>query len=472
MVFYRVSLVCAFFLFALASVSASDDVFPASGAASSCVKILGEVNFNKPKSSKCIPSEDALVSGGIPNVKSLMYAAGLVYVPSGYSLAFFAKIETGYPLESTHIFFNDNNFVDYEMGKLPTAGSFTYNDTVQQDGIVHQVTLPRCYDADTLVGFLIISTYIGNAALPNNGATVEVEAIAVPCGPNSPDPVVYGDPHVRTFDGVGVTYISCGDHVMAAAKDGFMYQSRFCLRGNDASSTCAVSVQCDDSSDVVELYTIGDKAKLVVAGKEVRLPNAAAYSAVGVLVERENERYDIRCNSGAELSSAVRNDNSQFYLDSSLRMPSTYIGTTSGLLGSWDGRMENDVAYRDGKLWSEGHGLDYINAVDHPSISDVQASWQVSSLENIFSLSMKDSGAECRERNVRRLLSMKNDRTIFSDAEKMCIKYNMKGAYLQSCIFDYIATGGSEEFIKNSASFLNDVAKVKAARNNNKKIQE
>mmetsp|Transcript_35665 Transcript_35665/g.57717 ORF Transcript_35665/g.57717 Transcript_35665/m.57717 type:complete len:473 (+) Transcript_35665:233-1651(+) len=453
-----VLIVCS--LFALVAAQSSDDdlIVPTSGGSiPHCSQNVGRLIPTEKKNAACEATVDTFISSGIPQSKYLMYTQSWAIVPAGYTLLFAAKIWSAYSNEETQIYFQDNGPVAFPFGGYPAPGSYTFMGSVLQDDVAHAVNVPTCYGSDTLVGILMVTTYIGNAALPFSGASVEIDGVAVDCG--GAPVVVYGDPHVRTFDGLGVTYVTCGDHVMAkASKVGsFMYQSRFCLRGNDASSTCAVSLQCDSGMDVAELYTIGTKTMLMIGGKEVKIPPMGSFTASGLSVERDDDRYDFKCVSGVELSSVIRSDNSQNYLDSSLRLPPTFIGATSGLLGSWDGRPENDIMYRDGRIWAEGHSMDYVSAVDHPSVSDVQASWSVLPSENLFSLSMRQSGAECRNRNMRRLLSLRDDDVIKRDAMIACQGLGMTGVYMHTCVFDYIATGGSMKFIRNSAKFLSDV---------------
>mmetsp|Transcript_27659 Transcript_27659/g.44968 ORF Transcript_27659/g.44968 Transcript_27659/m.44968 type:complete len:477 (+) Transcript_27659:193-1623(+) len=403
--------------------------------------------------------EDVVVQGGIYNPIGNLYSIGQAEVPAGHRLVLTTEISTGLPNEPSFVYLNDVvGYVHYTYGQFPIPGSYTYYTTVTQNNISQSVGPPICYSEDTLVGVLLITSYYMNAAMPNNGATVLVKMGVEPCvATPTPAPMVFGDPHLRTFDGLGVTYVDCGDYVLAQSPvgGGLMYQSRFCRRGNDASSTCAVAVQCTSEADTAEVYTLGLRSLLLVAGRAIRLPRHSVYNAAAVTIEHDNEQFDLRCDSGAVVSLFVRTDADQNYVDASLHLSPAYKGQTDGLLGIWDGKAENDVAFRNGRGWSDGHGLDYISAIDHPSIADVQSSWLVTPEEDLFSLTAKQSEAECGARSLRRiLLGLKEDGVTKADAEKACTGLGMQGVYLQTCMFDYVATGGSTKFISNTADFL------------------
>jgi len=238
----------------------------------------------------------------------------------------------------------------------------------------------------------------------------------------------------------------------------FMYQSRFCLRGNEASSTCAVTMRC--GSVVGEIYTTGEEVRIFMGHKEIRMPLLSTFSQQGLKLNRNSNLFEMSCSSGAHLTIYIKDDHGINYMDASLRLESDFIGKVSGLLGSWDGYIGNDIAFRDGRVWNPGHGLDYVNALEQPSLNDVQASWMITEQETLFSLPPRATNSECTHNRERQLLAAHSDAGQRADAEQACTKLGMTGMYLKTCMFDFIATSGSQKFLQNSADFVNRVRVV------------
>jgi len=275
---------------------------------------------------------------------------------------------------------------------------------------------------------------------------------------------VHGDPHLSTLDGMLATYVSCGDYVMMKSDDGeFQYQARHCLRDGLGSSTCAVALRCSTDSAVIELYTIGDKLKVIVDGVETTfLKRSGTLHSRSVTVVRRAADVSVKCDAtGFVLKALLREASSTLYFDTSVSMASTMFGKVRGLLGSWDGIKENDVSFANGGVWQPGHGLDYVSGVEHPELAEVEASWLVPSGTSLFTLDNHKAKAECNigiNNQHRHLLShMENDGPeMFARGYQACIASGIpaESIYIRTCMFDYVASGGNAQFVKNSVNFV------------------
>mmetsp|Transcript_41785 Transcript_41785/g.67788 ORF Transcript_41785/g.67788 Transcript_41785/m.67788 type:complete len:480 (+) Transcript_41785:114-1553(+) len=340
---------------------------------------------------------------------------------------------------------------------IPPSRSFFYNVSVSQ-GALTDIDLPGCYD-ETLPETTSIWVYIVmRAKLKSFHVEYSFRSSLLACNETGPySPGVFGDPHIRTFDGLTVTYTGCGDVVMAESQDkSFQYQSRHCLRGYDASSTCAIAVKCSVDMPAVEIYSSGTEEKVYVGATFVVLPTISEYNAGGgVRIKRDQSLYTVTCASRFKLVVSVRGSSrEENYLDVELGVPWTLFGKLTGLLGTWDSNPENDILYRGGIIWPSGQGLDYVSAVENPSLSNVQNSWKVTADENLFTLTPNQSGALCDAVLTRRLLGENNfalDNELRTDALKACSDMGMSAVWLKTCIFDFIATRGDLEVLRNHA---------------------
>jgi len=268
--------------------------------------------------------------------------------------------------------------------------------------------------------------------------------------------VVFGDPHYTLLDGMIATYVGCGDHIlMEGTKSdsaGVMLQARHCLRGGQGSSTCGVALRCSSSSDVAEIHAIDRSDSHVrarIGGKDIVLSKTYATEGSDVSIKQTDTDIEVMCHSGLGAHITLREASNAFYFDFSVRLPSQLYGKTAGLLGSKDGDRENDISYRDGRIWNAGHGLEYVNAVEFPTLIEVQESWTARPDETLFSLTVMETQATCVVHTVRSLLASRMyDDGLHAEADKKCQDAGMSGIPLRLCIHDYVASE-DEAFIRN-----------------------
>jgi len=140
------------------------------------------------------------------------------------------------------------------------------------------------------------------------------------------------------------------------------------------------------------------------------------------------------------------------YLDAIARLPNSFRTKVEGLMGSWDGDASNDVVFRDGRVWNQGHGLSYVDVITHPGIADVQDSWTVTPEETLFHLSAAQSHATCvvnRLRTVRSAALDMNQRNIALANEICADKLGLQGVWLRTCVMDYVLSGRDRSFAEN-----------------------
>eukprot|EP00276_Gloeochaete_wittrockiana_P003592 CAMPEP_0184661148 /NCGR_PEP_ID=MMETSP0308-20130426/37131_1 /TAXON_ID=38269 /ORGANISM="Gloeochaete witrockiana, Strain SAG 46.84" /LENGTH=697 /DNA_ID=CAMNT_0027102247 /DNA_START=322 /DNA_END=2415 /DNA_ORIENTATION=+ len=270
------------------------------------------------------------------------------------------------------------------------------------------------------------------------------------------DPVigtVTGDPHLQLFSGLTVTYTGCGDHILIQDDDsGLMLQGRHCLRGGEGSSTCGIALRCSHSADVAELYTLDTVQIVRIGGKDVPISQRKA-TALGVIMKHTDSYFSLHCLNpskavlGLNVQVYVRESSTSLYFDVSVG--GTVPSSARGLLGIQTSKPDESIVFRSGEVWNGGHGLDYISAIDHPTILDVQESWQVQSGESLFYLGPEQTQASCRMHRMRSLLSLKANDESTLEATELCRREGLTGVRLRTCVFDFVATN-DKAFVKNA----------------------
>jgi len=239
----------------------------------------------------------------------------------------------------------------------------------------------------------------------------------------------------------------------------FRYQARHCMRDGLGASTCSIALQCSFESDIVEIHTSPSGVAVFLAGSrqhslELADVTQATVHSADVTIKRSGKTYDIECaSSGFSLTAYLQEASSQMYLDASVYIPRSYLNKVRGLMGAFDGKKDNDIVYADGRAWNPGHGLDYVSMVEHESLRDVEASWEVSPADSLFS-ALGDGVAILQCGRARRtLLGATLDSPEHQvEAQSACLKAGFKEGtiFLRTCIFDYTATGGNIRFAQNA----------------------
>jgi len=276
-----------------------------------------------------------------------------------------------------------------------------------------------------------------------------------------------GDPHISTLDGLVVTYVNEGDYIMAqtttpSSASSFMWQARFCNRGGEgASVTCATALKCNGMSDVVEIYALTTSVQVLVVGKVVS-PKDHLWTLNGLSLEwkPQSKSITVQCVDGSRLVVDIRTTSSGVhYLDTQIKLASDHYDRVEGLIGRWNSQAGDDISSCDGSVWNAGHGLDYVNGVEHPSLSEVQDSWRVGKDNNgdqmLFTLTPLQSeaqamseGQESHRRVLRRSL-LQSDANKMDSAREMCRTMGMTGQWVETCAFDAVMTNFDQRFIEN-----------------------
>lgn len=191
---------------------------------------------------------------------------------------------------------------------------------------------------------------------------------------NTVDAASVGDPHMRTFDGLGYSFQAVGEFILFRTKDGDSITTEFQVRqepwGNrtDVSVNTAVSTQLGDTN--VGLYA-ERPTPLMIDSEPVTLDVGETREVGNGTVHFDGYAYTITDAEGngveASISGAFMN----------LR-PFVCSGQdVDGLLGNADGERANDMALRDGPVLAQPLTRDML-------YGEFADSWRISEEESLF----------------------------------------------------------------------------------------
>ncbi|XP_022107056.1 mucin-like protein [Acanthaster planci] len=170
----------------------------------------------------------------------------------------------------------------------------------------------------------------------------------------------WGDPHVRTLDGLDYTFNGLGEYTLVLIEDPGRGERIFELQGRtqrvydanrdeltNATSYIGFAALDDVSGARVEVKINKDATDLIttVNGNVVE-PTVVGLVFDGLTVKKEDDPPKVVAIFASDTQFSVGVNNS--LVDITVHLSQNYKGKTKGLLGVWDGNSTNDVLRRDG----------------------------------------------------------------------------------------------------------------------------
>ena len=163
----------------------------------------------------------------------------------------------------------------------------------------------------------------------------------------------YGDPHIVTLDGLKYTFNGKGEFILIETTNNIItLQGRMVEvpsnLGQEAPATVFSAIACkQNDSDTVQFTVTADNViNTTVNGELVAFSMLAEQSYMNVVVmDKGNTSYAATFSSGAYIEVQSANGFMSLLLVS---LPNNYINTTKGLMGSFNGDTEDDLAPKVG----------------------------------------------------------------------------------------------------------------------------
>ncbi len=266
------------------------------------------------------------------------------------------------------------------------------------------------------------------------------------------DGVIVGDPHFKSLDGLFYDFQAVGEFVLLNSNL-FALQVRQEAQGRCAAVAVAAASRIGANRIMVHAR---ETPPLSIDGAPTRIPCAldadgAAASIPaecscsgtlalpdGIVIENSNRDgntlYTVRSpDTGDHVVINVRRAG---YLDISVRLGTAGQASATGLLGSPDGDLSNDLRTRDGRLMPQPITF-------HQLYREFGDSWRVSQEESLFDYGPDESTETFTDRDFPVApCALVQDDAKRSAAEKVCRSGGVTDeAMLRACTFDVTSTG-------------------------------
>ncbi|XP_038077224.1 fibrillin-2-like [Patiria miniata] len=271
----------------------------------------------------------------------------------------------------------------------------------------------------------------------------------------------WGDPHIKTLDGMEYTFNGLGEYTVVLVEDDKGANS-FQLQGRTQRATNAETGQLTDAT----FYSGFAAEYLGVARVEVKLnrrqqaddlittvngnivtPTTAGLLIGNVTVKRDASTNKVVTTFPGDIQFTVGVNNS--IGDMTVQFGETYRGKTKGLMGVWDSDQSNDATRRDGTIQAgTGENGEMIEK-DFYSFGET---WRITEQDSLFYYVGDESYALSNDHSF--VPSFYEDLVAAATPEKLEKAQELCGDN-KMCLFDTLAT--DDENIGQSTVMLNEM---------------
>ncbi|NCS01702.1 MAG: hypothetical protein GPJ06_05870 [Microcystis aeruginosa G13-11] len=268
----------------------------------------------------------------------------------------------------------------------------------------------------------------------------------IPRKPDGNTGIIYGDPHIVTFDGLRNSFQAVGEFILAKSERGdFEVQGRFKGVGDNASLPSAVAIKA--GGERIGIY----QGKLQINARNVNEASLPIILEGGARVDKNGAEYRIIAPTGewVEVSGSS-------VLTIKVTVPKSRISKMYGLLGNYNNIPNDDLKTRQGKVVGINPNYDQL-------YKEYGNSWRIPQPESLFAYEVGETSATFTNLNFpKKVLTLADFTTQQKqEAERVCRSAGVtSSAMLESCMFDVLVTG--DRSFANVSAYVQSEVKVTA----------
>ena len=255
----------------------------------------------------------------------------------------------------------------------PTSPRQVYTLAVPAPGPTYTATI-RALDASGEPVFTserVVAVEPGSDAFWDPRCTEEV-----PEPPDGERGESWGDPHFVTFDGLGYHFQGAGEFVLVESASGDLtIQARQEPWGSSRRVSVNTAVATEIGGQRAAIYT-GEATPLWIDGVPTSLAAGASISVGSGQAFRTGDTIVLVYPSGDQLHVRLRSGR----MDLEVYLTPNRSGGVAGLLGDADGDPDNDIARRDGFVFTPPVAFEDL----YTDTGTFDESWRISSAESLF----------------------------------------------------------------------------------------
>jgi WD40 repeat protein len=268
----------------------------------------------------------------------------------------------------------------------------------------------------------------------------------IPRKPDGNTGVIYGDPHIVTFDGLRNGFQAVGEFILAKSERGdFEVQGRFKGVGDNASLPSAVAIKA--GGERIGIY----QGKLKINARNVNEASLPIVLEGGARVDKNGGEYRVIASTGewVEVSGSS-------VLTIKVTVPKSRLSKMYGLLGNYNNSPNDDLKTRQGKVVGINPNYDQL-------YKEYGNSWRIPQPESLFAYEVGETTATFTNLNFpKKVLTLADFTTQQKqEAERVCRSAGVTAsAMLESCMFDVLVTG--DRSFANVSAYVQSEIKVTA----------
>lgn len=253
---------------------------------------------------------------------------------------------------------------------------------------------------------------------------------------------VTGDPNLRTFDGLNYGFNGVGEYILAKSNiDTFEIQGRYVAVPGNQHVSFNAAVAANVAGTRVTFYPNDEGLAVLIDGQLQTLNNGASeLSNQASIFKQNNRHYEITWPDTSLLKVYRRGE----FVETEVLLPNSRAGSVNGLLGYFDGNVDNDL--------TDANGNQIEDKGNFNQLYDIYGnSWRVTSESSLFDYFNDETPESFVDLNFpRTLLTQARLEAQIGSAEyqrvkELCQKYVSIKSRLEACIIDVALTGNESD---------------------------
>ncbi|GGA79399.1 hypothetical protein GCM10011369_21680 [Neiella marina] len=247
---------------------------------------------------------------------------------------------------------------------------------------------------------------------------------------------VTGDPNLRTFDGLSYGFHGVGEYILAKSSlDSLEIQGRYEAVERSQSVSLNAAIAADVEGNRLAFYRGNTGLALLIEGELSDISFGTHQLSNGAAIERKEREFIVFWADGSSMRVFRRGD----FVEVETALNNQRAGSVNGLLGRFDGSIENELQSSTGQNISNSNFNELYDIYGE--------SWRVTEESTLFDYFDNESVEGFINRNYPRSL-MTKERLIeqvgiteYQRILELCSQYVQQQSRLNACVLDVALTG-------------------------------
>jgi RHS repeat-associated protein len=287
-----------------------------------------------------------------------------------------------------------------------------------------------------LAGYAVHKGYSVKMKIDKNGIDFKL----IPPGGST------GDPHLKTLDGVKYDFQAAGEFsLVKSTTDDFEVQTRQEHWRGKTNVSVNTAIALKLGGQQIEFY-LNAPDSVIINGNSTAITNNLSYVIGQNLIAHNGNKYTVISGNGDQINISFQSD----YINVSVALADNRKGNVVGLLGNYNGNVNDEFALRDGTLIG--------GSISNQRLyTDYGKSWSVTQPESLFDYAPGQNTNISFSSNGLTFDTL--DPQVRASAEQIVRNAGITDPdILENAIVDFVLTNGSPEFFQGYVNQQRELA--------------